>query len=92
MCIRDSLETLLDKLHSDIGPAARDCVLQDHLKGRLSEVDNINGLVVEKGEDLGTATPGNRVIVEITNQIRQGDLAPNPKTFEIAKSMIDKLD
>ena len=86
------LETLLDKLHSDIGPAARDCVLQDHLKGRLSEVDNINGLVVEKGEDLGTATPGNRVIVEITNQIRQGDLAPNPKTFEIAKSMIDKLD
>ena len=86
------LETLLDKLHSDIGPAARDCVLQDHLKGRLSEVNNINGLVVEKGEDLGIPTPGNRVIVEITNKIRQGDLAPNPETFEIAKSMIEKLE
>ena len=84
------LETLLDKLHSDIGPAARDCVLQDHLKGRMSEVDNINGLVVKKGEDLGTATPGNSVIVKITNRVRRGELIPSPETFDIAKSMIEE--
>ncbi len=44
------LEKLLDKLAADIGPAARDCVLQDHLKGRYSEVDLINGLVVDESK------------------------------------------
>ena len=41
------LDKMLDKLAKDIGPSARDCVLQDHLKGRYSEVDMINGLVAE---------------------------------------------
>src|SRR3546814_10117177 len=45
------LEKLFDKLTADVGPAARDCVLQDHLKGRYSEVDMINGLVVVESED-----------------------------------------
>ena len=47
------LETLFDKLAADIGPRARDCVLQDHLKGRLSEVDLINGLVAEEAAARG---------------------------------------
>ena len=86
------LETLLDKLHSDIGPAARDCVLQDHLKGRMSEVDNINGLVIERGKDLGITTPANLVISQITNRIRQGELLPRQETFETAKKLIEDLN
>ena len=47
------LELLLDKIINDVGPHARDAVLQDHLKGRLSEVDLINGLIWEEGKNMG---------------------------------------
>ena len=88
--IRDTnrlLETLLDKLISDIGPAARDCVLQDHLKGRLSEVDVINGLVVKEGNNLGIDIHNNSAIVEITNRIHAGELKPGPEAFRLAQAI-----
>ncbi len=86
------LETLFEKLLADIGPAARDCTLQDHLKGRKSEVEDINGLIVKKGKEVGAVTRCNSVIVEVTRRIELGELSPSPSTFEIAKSMINNLD
>ena len=67
------LETLFDKLVADVGPAARDCVLQDHLKGRYSEVDLINGLVAEESKENGASGINNQAVTEITNII------PTPK-------------
>jgi 2-dehydropantoate 2-reductase len=81
------LEMLLDKVSSDIGPAARDCVLQDHLKGRQSEVDFINGLVVKKCAQLGLAAPANAAIVEITKRFRAGELALSPDNIELARAL-----
>lgn len=81
------LEKLLDKVSGDIGPAARDCVLQDHLKGRQSEVDFINGLVVEKRALLGQGAPANAAIVEITRRIRAGELALDPANVELARAL-----
>ncbi len=51
------LEMLIEKLAGDIGPTARDCVLQDHLKGRYSEVDFINGSVVAEGRGWALRRP-----------------------------------
>jgi 2-dehydropantoate 2-reductase len=82
------LEKLMDKLNRDIGPRARDCVLQDHLKGRYSEVDLINGLVVEESERLGRAAPANAAIVEITRRIQSGTLKPDPANLELARGMM----
>ena len=82
------LEKLLDKLFSDIGPKARDCVLQDHLKGRYSEVDQINGLVVQDYEARGASAPANAVIVEITRRSRAGELAPDPANLDLAREML----
>jgi 2-dehydropantoate 2-reductase len=82
------LEKLLDKLNRDIGPRARDCVLQDHLKGRYSEVDMINGLVVEESERLGKPAPANAVIVELTRRIQAGTLKPDPANLQLAHSML----
>ena len=82
------LEKLMEKLVRDVGPRARDCVLQDHLKGRYSEVDVINGHVVEKGEALGIATPGNAAVVELTRQIHAGTLKPDVKNLETVMRMI----
>ena len=81
------LEKLLDKLGADIGPAARDCVLQDHLKGRYSEVDLINGLVVDESDKLGRRAPVNAAITEITRRIQAGELAPDPSNLALAQEM-----
>jgi len=82
------LEKLLDKLNHDIGPRARDCVLQDHLKGRYSEVDIINGLVVEENRKRGKPAPANAAIVEITRRIQAGELKPEPGNMTIAKTLL----
>ena len=82
------LEKMLDKLAKDIGPSARDCVLQDHLKGRYSEVDMINGLVSEEFERRGKSAPANAAITEITRQIQTGELKPDPANLELAQKMM----
>lgn len=82
------LETLLDKLNHDVGPNARDCSLQDHLKGRYSEVDIINGLVVKESERLGKSAPANAAIVEISRRIHSGELTPERANMEIAKGLL----
>jgi 2-dehydropantoate 2-reductase len=82
------LEKMFDKLAADIGPAARDCVLQDHLKGRQSEVELINGLVVEESAERGMQTPYNKAIVEITRRIESGELKPDPSNLDLARQML----
>jgi 2-dehydropantoate 2-reductase len=82
------LEKLLDKLNHDIGPRARDCVLQDHIKGRYSEVDLINGLVVEECARRGRPAPANAAIVAITRRIQEGTLKPDIANLELARSMM----
>ncbi len=82
------LDKLMDKLARDIGPSARDCVLQDHLKGRYSEVDMINGLVVERGADFGIPTPGNAAVAELTRQIHAGILEPSPANLRKAVQLM----
>ena len=82
------LENLLDKLNRDIGPRARDCSLQDHLKGRYSEVDLINGLVVEECRKLGKAAPANAAIVEISRRIHSGELKPERSNMAIAEEFL----
>lgn len=81
------LEKLLDKLAADVGPAARDCVLQDHLKGRYSEVDLINGLVVEEMEKRGGKAPVNAAIAEITRRIQAGELEPDIANLDLAQEL-----
>jgi len=39
------------------------------MKGRLSEIDLINGFVVEEGRKRGIPTPANETLVELTRRI-----------------------
>jgi 2-dehydropantoate 2-reductase len=82
------LENLIDRIVHDLGPRARDCVLQDHLKGRYSEVDVINGMVVDELARRGKSAPANAAVVEITRQIRAGTLAPDPSNLALAQRML----
>jgi len=72
------LELLLDKIINDVGPHARDAVLQDHLKGRLSEVDLINGLIWEEGKKHGIDCMYNKRVCEITEKIQKKLISPSP--------------
>jgi 2-dehydropantoate 2-reductase len=63
-------------------------VLQDHLKGRYSEVDLINGLVVEEASKRGKKAPANAAIAAITKRIQDGSLKPDVSNLELARAMI----
>ncbi|MEE2746751.1 MAG: 2-dehydropantoate 2-reductase N-terminal domain-containing protein [Pseudomonadota bacterium] len=84
------LETLFDKLAADIGPSARDCVLQDHIKERYSEVDMINGLVAEESESHGRLAPANKSIAEITKRIQNKELNPDPANLKLAIELMNQ--
>jgi 2-dehydropantoate 2-reductase len=82
------LKRTLLTLISHIGKKARNSVLQDHLKGRRSEVDLLNGLIVKKGLEAGIPTPLNQGITSISKEIEKGRLKPNPNNLSMLEDMI----
>ncbi len=83
------LMKLVDKVNHDIGPGrGANTTLQDHMKGRLSEIDMINGFVVEEGRKRGIPTPANEMLVEITRRIYVGELKPDPSNLGIAVELL----
>jgi 2-dehydropantoate 2-reductase len=72
-------EKLFDTLAAHVGPGrSRNTVLQDLLKGRKSEVDLINGLVVAESERRGYSAPANARVAAVVRQIEAGVLKPDP--------------
>jgi 2-dehydropantoate 2-reductase len=72
------VETLLDTLLAGfVLPHSLTTVLQDWTKGRRSEVDDINGHVVQTLTQVGRAAPVNAAIVELAHAIEQGALTPD---------------
>ena len=51
------------------GPNAKSSMLQDVEKGRHTEIDVINGAIVEAGQRLGIATPYNDAMVKMTKSL-----------------------
>jgi 2-dehydropantoate 2-reductase len=82
------LENFLEKLNRDLGPNMRDCVAQDYVKGRYTEVDMINGLVVEESKRRGIPAPANAAMVEIARRIHSGALKPDPANLDIAGKLL----
>jgi 2-dehydropantoate 2-reductase len=85
--LKNSLTTLL----SHIGKEALNCIYQDHLKGRRTETEFLNGLVVKKGQEVNIQTPLNEVIASMTKQIEQGVLKPNLSNLEILESLVGPI-
>ena len=52
-------------------------MLQDIEKGKLTEVDAINGAVCDYGRKVGFPTPANDKVVEIIHKIEKGELKPS---------------
>ncbi len=78
------VETLLDTLLAGfVLPKTKTTILQDWIKGRHSEVDDINGLVVAEQTGLGGSAPANAAVVELAHRIERGELAPDPANLSL---------
>jgi 2-dehydropantoate 2-reductase len=74
------VEQLFDAVLTDFTlPETRTTVLQDWMKGRRSEVDQINGLVVSEQERLGGSAPANAVTVRLAHEIEDGERKAGPE-------------
>lgn len=60
-------------------------MLQDLEKGKLTEVDAINGAVSDFGRKVGCPTPANDCVVEIIHKIEQGMLKPGFENLQYFK-------
>lgn len=68
-----------------LGVPTRPSLLQDVIKGRRTEVDYLNGLVVKKGKEVGVPTPMNQAIVDIMKKLEEGEVKPDPDNLERLK-------
>jgi 2-dehydropantoate 2-reductase len=71
----------IDTMIGQLG-ATKASMLQDIERGVRSEVDVINGAVVERGRAHGVDTPLNAGIVELVHAYESGDARPSPAAFE----------
>jgi 2-dehydropantoate 2-reductase len=86
--LKKNLLTLI----THIGKEARNSVLQDHLKGRYSEVDYLNGLIVKKGKEARVPTPLNEAVTELTKEIQKGTLKPDRANLSLLeKTLAEKI-
>jgi 2-dehydropantoate 2-reductase len=63
-------------------------MLQDHIKGRRTEIDMINGLVANESRRLGLPTPVSDVLVTLNRRITAGELKPDAANLDLALSML----
>ena len=70
-------------------PDTKVTMLQDWIKERRAEVDDINGLVVREQIRLGGEAPVNTRLVEIAHRIEHGELKADPSNADLLRSLLD---
>jgi 2-dehydropantoate 2-reductase len=65
-----------DSAHTAAGQ--RPSMAQDMQKGRRTEIEYLNGLVVREGDKLGLPCRANAVLTDIVKRVERGELKPDP--------------
>jgi 2-dehydropantoate 2-reductase len=60
------------------GDMQRPSMAQDIGKGRRTEIDFMNGYIVDKGRMLGIPTPAHEKLVDLVRKIERGELDASP--------------
>jgi 2-dehydropantoate 2-reductase len=68
--------------------AGRPSLLQDVMRGRRTEIEELNGFVVSEGRRLGVPTPFNAAIVAEVQRHGVGNLRPDPANLEPLARML----
>jgi 2-dehydropantoate 2-reductase len=77
-----------DQLLADMAAGAkglaggRPSMLQDVMRGRRTEIDYLNGYVVEQGRRVSVKTPFNEMIVQLVHEHGVGTLKPSPQNLD----------
>ena len=82
--IKEKVEGLIIDGGKTIG-TGRPSLAQDLLKGRSTEVDYLNGYIVNKGKQVNIPTPVNESIVELTREIEKGLIQPSLSNLNLIK-------
>jgi 2-dehydropantoate 2-reductase len=61
------------------GGAHRPSMGQDMVKGRRTEIEFINGFIVDKAKTIGMATPANAALTDIVKRVEKGEIPADPK-------------
>ena len=87
----NAAELVMKKMVKDVGPNARTHAAQDHVKGRRSEIEFINGRVSEEGRKLGIPTPYNDAVVEIAKMTHKGEIVLDPSNINILFKKLEEI-
>ncbi len=49
------------------------------MKGRRTEIDELNGLIVRKGNEIGCPAPTHQSLVDIVKQVERGQKVAAPE-------------
>jgi 2-dehydropantoate 2-reductase len=52
---------------------------QDMQKGRRTEIEFLNGLIVREGEKVGLPCRANAVLTDLVKRVERGELKPDPR-------------
>jgi 2-dehydropantoate 2-reductase len=66
----------------------RTAPIHDHMKGRISEMAFISGVVARKGKELGIDVRANAAVAEIDRRINSGEIAMGKENFALLKQMV----
>ncbi len=67
---------------------SRPSMLQDILKGRRTEVDYLNGLIVRKGRDKKIPTPVNQTMLDAIHKLDEGEIKSDPSNLDLFEELI----
>ena len=84
---RQSADEALEVVMGQVG-ATKASMLQDLERGAKTEVDVINGAVVERGQAHSVPTPVNERVVELVHAMEKGERRPHPEVFQELRSLL----
>src|SRR6201987_161820 len=61
------------------GGAHRPSMGQDMVKGRRTEIEFLNGFIVDKGQEIGVSTHANAALTDIVRRVEKGELKPDKR-------------
>ncbi len=82
------LVTAMKTLLGHVGPRSRTAPIHDHIKGRKSEMEYINGLVSRRAREVGVPTPCNDAVAEIAQMIDEGEIEMGRENYDLLRQKI----
>jgi 2-dehydropantoate 2-reductase len=84
---RQGADEALEVVMGQVG-ATKASMRQDLERGAKTEVDVINGAVVERGQAHGVLTPVNERVVELVHAMEKSERRPHPEVFQELRSLL----